>query len=334
MLGLLVLTGIYLYLVAARPWLNSFFNDESIVSLAATPADTYTYWFHAVSTSLSDLPVNLLGPVLFIKLFGANFDLIFLFYLGIFCYVTREFFHYKGKIMVRFLALFLLNPLIMVQFFAPNKEILILLSLLAAILYTYSGRKMHMFLALVFAAFSKPEFLLLLGLFFATRKLTLGWRRLVLLSMVIAITLVYSSMPNMSLYSETLFFGQTDKSLGITVLMQKLAVEYSMFPIVLIPRVLLAMFGGFAGAASISSLSGDETCILISGIFFLWVSVSAMVKRRFGLLRNEVFLLSLFLVMVSVVPFPHHRYVLPIYPLLLFIVLDDGSGKQRAARVS
>ena len=46
--------------------------------LDISPADTYAYWFHATNTELKNLPYNLLGPVLLIKLTGGNFDLILL----------------------------------------------------------------------------------------------------------------------------------------------------------------------------------------------------------------------------------------------------------------
>lgn len=331
----LIILGITLYIISVRPWAKEFSVDDADVALNfLTPPDTFNYWYHAVATPLSDLPLNLLGPVTFIKLFNVNLDLIFIFYIAVVIYVLRQLSRYWAGDTLRFSVLFFANPMVLTQFLAPNKEIAIIMSLLLIILYVYSGRYLHLIFALVFAAFSKVEFIALLAVFLLIRKFNPRRRLVFLILMVLLISLMYSTIPNMSGYSEFLFGGQTDQSVGITILMQRLAVEYFLFPIVLIPRILLSLFSGFGILISTEIYNEGQLYIFISGILFIRAISRAISKRRLHVKDDAVFLLFLFLLMVSVVPFPHHRYVLPAYPLLLLIILKDTPGRLYVTRVS
>ena len=140
---LLGLVCLLLYLVLMSPWLMSFdtFGAEDAISIS--PADTFTYWSHA-SDPLILVPYNLIGPVLVIMFFNGNFDLIFLFYILLFLLALKTIYKYIGLNPFQFATFMLLNPLIMFQFFAPNKEILIIIAMLFIIVYIYSKKKKHL----------------------------------------------------------------------------------------------------------------------------------------------------------------------------------------------
>ncbi len=301
----LAFVALFLYLYEMRPWLMAFPTDGAGIAPNIAPADTYTYWFHASKTPLVALPYNLIGPVSLIKLFGGNFDLIFLFNVVLFCLALRILYRYARVRVLKFSVLFLANPLLMVQFFSVNKEILITIALLFIVGYIYSGMVRHLIIAITLAAFSKPAFLVLVIFFLVARRLRARRRPFILLTIVVLISLFYSDVPGMEAFSHVLLRGQTSASLGITVLLQKLAMQYYSYAGILVPRLLLVVYAGGA----------------LNAVFFLSVVLIAILKRRLRLVDDAVFLLYLFLIMVSVIPFPHFRYILPTYPLLLFLVL-------------
>ncbi|MBC7490147.1 MAG: hypothetical protein H7240_09545 [Glaciimonas sp.] len=304
-LVVLFVSALFWYLSGIRPELMSFtidgFNEESNL----VTADTYTYWFHASETPWFSVPINLIGPVSLIKLLDLNFDLAVLLIVLLFCLALRELYRYAGVRVLPFAVLFLANPSMTGQFFAINKEILIIISLLFVVIYVHSGRTKHIIAAIAIAVFSKPEFLVLIMFFLVSRGLRSGRRPFILLAMITMISLFYSDLPNMDSYAEVLLRGQTAESLGITVLLQELAAQYHLYFIVVVPRLLLTIYSGG---------------VLFASIFILAL-MPVILKKKLQLADDIVFLLCLYLIMVSIVPFPHYRYILPIYPLLLFLAL-------------
>ena len=307
---LLGLVCLLLYLFLMRPWLMTFDSIGIDESISISPADTYTYWTHA-SDPLILVPYNLIGPVALIMFFNGSFDLIFLFYIFLFLFVLIRIYKYLGINPFLFSTLMLINPLIMFQFFAPNKEILIIISMLFIVVYIFSKKNFYLFCSLILSALSKPEFLVLVLFFLIVRKFNKQLRPYILLSMIIVLAIVYSNLPNMESQSEILLRGQTNSSLGITVLLQDLASKYYLYPIVIFPRIFLTLF------------ESSTIFILLSGICFFIAFIKVISKLGFRLnLDNDVFFIGyLFIIMVSIVPFPHHRYILPLYPLLLIFLL-------------
>jgi len=301
----LVLLALFWYLFGVRPELMSFTIDGASEESNLVTADTYTYWFHASETPWFLLPANLIGPVSLIKLLDLNFDLAILLNVILFYFVLRGIYRYAGVRALPFAVLFLANPSMMGLFFAINKEILIIISLLFVVIYVYSGRTKHIIAAIAIAVFSKPEFLVLIMAFLCARRLQSGGRLFILLAMIGMISLFYSDLPNMDSYTNILLIGQTVESLGITVLLHELATQYHLFFVVIVPRLLLTIYsGGF----------------LYASIFIL-AAMPVILKKKLQLADDVVFLLCLFLIMVSIVPFPHYRYILPTYPLLLIIAM-------------
>jgi hypothetical protein len=276
-------------------------NEES----SLVTADTHTYWFHASETPWSLLPINLMGPVTLIKLLDLNFDLAVLLFVLLFYFVSRELYRYVGVRVLPFAVLFLANPSMMGQFFAINKEILIIISLLFVVVYVHSRRTKHIIAAIAIALFSKPEFLVLIMFFLWSRKFRSGWRPFIFLAMITIISFFYSDLPNMDSYANVLFIGQTAESIGISVLLHELAAQYHLYFSVIVPRLLLTIYSGGVLYASL----------------FMLALIAVILKNKLQLSDDVVFLLCLFLIMVSIVPFPHYRYILPTYPLLLILAL-------------
>lgn len=314
----LVLLALFWYLFGIRPELIGFTIDGPNEESRLVTADTYTYWFHASETPWFLVPINLIGPVSLIKLLDLNFDLALLLNVLLFCFVLRGLYRYADVRVLPFAVLFLANPSIMGLFFAINKEILIIISLLFVVIYVYSERTKHIIAAIAIAAFSKPEFLVLIIFFLGLRRFRSGSRLFILLALITMISLFYSDLPNMDAYTNTLLIGQTAESLGITVLLHELAAQYYLYFIVVVPRLLLAIYSGGVLYASI----------------FILALMPVILKNKLQLADDVVFLLFLFFIMVSIVPFPHYRYILPTYPLLLILTMRPKTPIYTSSHIS
>ncbi len=317
-LVLLIVSALFWYLFGIRPELMSFTIDGTNEESSLVTADTYTYWFHASETPWFLVPINLIGPVSLIKLLDLNFNLAILLNVLLFSFVLRELYRYVGVRVLPFAVLFLANPSMMGQFFAINKEILIIISLLFVVVYVHSGKTKHIIAAIAVAVFSKLEFLVLIILFLGSRRLRLGSRPFILLAIITMISFFYSDLPNMDSYTNTLLIGQTADSLGITVLLHELAAQYYLFVVVVVPRLLLTIYSGG---------------VLYASIFILAV-IPVFLKKKLQLADDVVFLLYLYLIMVSIVPFPHYRYILPTYPLLLILAMRPKTPIYISSRIS
>ena len=314
----MVVFALFWYLFGIRPELMSFTNQGANEKSSLVSADTYTYWFHASETPLILVPINLMGPVSLIKLLDANFDLAFLFNFVLFCFVLRELYRYAVVRVLPFTVLFLANLSMMGQFFTINKEIYIIISLLFVIIYVHSSRTKHLIWAIVTAVFSKPEFLVLIIFFLVSRRLLIKRRPFILIALIVVTSLFYSGLPNMDSYTNTLLIGQTAESLGISVLLHELADQYYLYFIVILPRLLLTIISGGALYAT----------------FFMLAFIAVILKKKLQLADDLVFLLCLFLIMVSIVPFPHYRYILPTYPLLLILAMRKKIPVFISSRIS
>ena len=223
--------------------------------------------------------------------------------------------------MTKFMVLLLINPLIMCQLFAANKEIFIITSLLFMLSYIYSGKKRYLLAALIIAGFSKAEFLFLIVCFLPGRRLSSSLRIFSLITVVVITSIIYPNLPLMVSRGEILLRGQNVSSLGVTVMLQQLAMNDYLYALGVIPKLLLSIFEGMNGITAKSFIFSGQLFVFLSGVCFFIVMMVIFFKARFKIISDEVFLLCLFLLMVATVPFPHHRYILPIYPYLVFIAL-------------
>ena len=310
----LICLGIILYFNFIRPFIfsfgNNFFDLEvSKFILDISPADTYAYWFHATNTELKNLPYNLLGPVLLIKLTGGNFDLILLLNFILFYIAVRGLFLNLKIPPVKYAIFVLANPLILFQFLSPNKEFMIIICLLYLVLYSFSGKLFYLFLSILVACFTKPPFFLLVIAFLCIRKIKYPFRPFIYFFIMVFISLLYAYLPYMQELELVLVDGQTEDSLGFTILMQKLASEYYLFFVVIVPRLILLI-----GEGAVS----QEYFILTSGLCF-FVALIFLTIKGFHKINDLTLLLFLFCVLVAISPFPMHRYILPMYPLLVLL---------------
>lgn len=323
------ITIIYVFFV--KPWLHEFELFYSPPIPAWSPPDTYTYWLYAKTQSLLQVPLNLIGPVSIFKIFHFSFDAIFFSNVILFA-VIYLLFKFKTDFKIsKFIFLLLLNPFWFTQFFAPNKEIYINASLMMLILSEKTKEHRWMIIAIAIACFSKIEFLFIL-LIFIFIKFQDKRRQILILSIILlGITFFYSDLPGLDKRSEALFFGQNDESSGAVIFMHKLSVDYYLFPMVLVIKTLINIFEGFKTVFfghiyQVSEFFNFISGVLISGTFLLVLKSSRFIETKF------FSLIFLIIFLVSSVPFPHHRYITPLYILLLFELFEMKELQAKAIK--
>lgn len=308
---------IYRYYEFIRPQLLSFDLSGPSVEGSLPTADTYTYWFHASETALGELPYNLIGPVSLIKLFGANIDLIFaviLILISITLAVLSKYAQIKGGV---FAVLLMCNPIIFSQVYAINKEILMIISVLLLITYIVAGFRRHIIFALLFALLAKFQLFFLMCLFLFIRRAPVKKRKLFLIYLVLIITVVYNEIPNMDSYNRAIQIATIDAESSSVRFLALIASEHYGYIVTIIPRLFLNLY------------SSD---ILFSLPYFV-MCVIAYTKSRFRLDEDIFLFFILFLIMVSVLPIAHGRYLLPTYPVVLYLCLRKKKSEyvERAA---
>lgn len=329
MVGLLAIAlGLYLWEVRALLMGVILPEDASISGLI--PSDALYYVSIASEYTLKDILTldryNIIGPVLFIWLMGGNLDLLILANVIGLIMALRGLNRYTEVRIARFAVLLLANPLVLLNLITPNKEITAILAVLFTVVYIQSGRSIYALVAIGFAALSKLEILALLLFFMCIRRLRLGKNRtgrlFLFVGLLMLASLIYAILGDTG-RAQALIEGQTINSTGIAVMLHTLAVHYFLFAMVMIPRLALVVFEG-----AINLVRGDPVAIGIllpifsSGIFIVIAGLVAVFRSRLRLADDKVFLLLLIITMVAYVPFPHHRYLLPAYPLLLFLALN------------
>jgi hypothetical protein len=252
------------------------------------------------------------------RLLDANFDLVVLFYVILFGLALRGLKQFATISILPFSVFFLANLTVMDQFLVINKEITTMISLLFIVVFINSGKAKHLIFAITIALFSKIEFLLLIIIFLMLRRFDSKKRITILVAAIISISIFYSVLPNRESYSTILLLGQTNESLGFTVFLEDLASQYMLFSIVLVPRLLLVLYAG-----GILYASPYAIALLV-----------AILKKKLMVENDLVFLLFLYLLMVLIIPFPHFRYLLPTYPLLLIIVLQPSRSSNNLIKQS
>jgi hypothetical protein len=315
-----VAIGLYFYVVRDLLVGNLLPTESSMAGLI--PADALYYMFMASAYSMQDLlgtfRSNIWGPIIFVKLMGSSADLICGVNFVIFTLAVVGLAKHTDVHIRKFVFLLLLNPLVLLNLLTPNKEILSIFSVLFLIIHVCSKKKRYAVMALGCALFGRLEIFILASIFLVAYRFPPRFRSILVVAGVIAATLFYSYIGD-SVRVAALTSG-TPNSIGVVRLLHELGSSYALFALIAVPRLLLVVMEG-----PINLLRFDEVDLyllvpmiafsLLFSIFFL----SAALKSRLKLADDVFFLLIIILIAVVMVPFVHQRYLLPAYPLVLFL---------------
>ncbi|WP_141397421.1 hypothetical protein [Polaromonas sp. AER18D-145] len=338
-LGTAVLIGVAmgLYFYALRDLLMGNRAPQETAVAGLIPADALYYMSMAAAYSLQELlemfRSNIWGPIIFVKLMGSNADLICGVNFMIFGLAVAGLAKHADVRIGKFVFLLLLNPLVLLNLLTPNKEILSIFSMLFLIVYVCSKNQRYALMALACALFGKLEIFVLAATFLAVYRFPARFRSILVVVAIIVASLFYSFIGD-AVRIAALSSGAPPTSIGVVHLLHELGSRYGLFVVIAVPRLLLVLMEGPINllrfdAVDIYLLVPMIVFSLLFSVFFL----SAAINSRFRLADDVFFLLVMILFAVVLVPFIHQRYLLPAYPLVLFLALRKLPQAHASARI-
>lgn len=317
-----------LFVVVVVPLLYIYYTTKTLPFLqfeedtGAVVFDSLTYMklaneFDGLTEliSLAALNKNLLGPVLLVQLLNKNTLHILIFNILIY-YLSMCALLNSGQIMKnKFFIMVTANPLIFSSLTSINKEIIATCAIILTLAYTLSNKKIYFVLAVAISIFSRSEMTAILLAYFFLRKIKeqdRRWRAIAAIVTVITLIIPITG----SVGSTILLSNQKDDSLGFTILLNEVCLNFGFFAAV-IPKILLNLFGDIRYIFTF--LTGQTiSYTAVSGVlFFIALAKSS---RRIRPSNDIGLLLIIYAIIFAVPSFVHHRYYLPIYPAILAIL--------------
>lgn len=256
---------------------------------------------------------GLLPPVMLLTLLGNNPINIFLFnilifYASLFSYLKNC----NRSISKKILLLILLNPYIAIVTLAINKEITAISSLLFLMSYIKSARKLYAFLAIMLSIFSRFELLFILIFFLTARRFTKTknmHRHIAYL--LIALTVI---LPQINFGIELHKTLQSDLSFGFLSILNELQ-NYYLYIVVFIPKAAITFFSGLV----LLDFANYE--FYSSALFFL-LFVGILKSGTIDFNNDKIFLIAIYIIFFSAIAISHHRYMVPIFPILVIVYVE------------
>ena len=266
---------------------------------------------------------NLFGPVLYYDFFlnGNNF-LFFTVTITVFLYAVFELFknitHGKGKYLIPLIIM--LNPTFIASFSGPNKEITGVISVLFVLNYILNNKHKYLYIALLFALFTRFELILVILLFIFIKQLKARHKAYAMISIMLLMSAVVAfytlANNNYDIHSNS------DSSYGLVRTIFELN-KYGFYFITFIPKLLINMFGELFKLNPFL-LDGELLLIYFSQLLFFIMALFIGIKIK-RVIKSPVFLFFvIYSVIYSVPAFIQHRYFLPIYPLVVFLAIYNN----------
>lgn len=314
MIAVMLVAGWAIFFVITMiPWLeaiqqNIHHFNEFPLSLRIAPADTAIYYAAARELSLSELPINLLGPTLVYKIFSMNIYQVAVFNLISLVVAVTSVLKLERNVLGWMAICVLINPFLMMNLLTANKE------LYGAIcfLYLYGVQKWRspklVALAFLYAVLSKYQLvvftlfgLLLIGAYNDKFRYLLTAAFVLMMTVLPRIeTLTYAQM------TEVLAAASDGSGYSLVELLHTLNVGYYALPLTVAPKTLLYLLDGGAY------------------FFLLHAVMGVAVVLKPG---DRVFKLIVlnYLVFISAIPFVQYRYIGIIYLPLVIMVMSGAN---------
>jgi len=304
--------------------------------------DNFTYREIArtgeINELIGDLLIlrNLVGLALFVKLAEfislEHYDYVVLFLNLIILAIAIENFRRVFKLLAPrayplFIILLLANPYIVSNLCSANKEIFGFLFFSAFLRYTFE-RRVVKFMAVVLVSFLIRDAYAVAGiLFFLLARLKINkLYYLVVLSIIFPFFFPTGQ--------ETMLLeGQDEKSLGISLLLNNIQSYPFGYVITYVPKLLLSAFADLSPLRIVKSADnviGNFTTI--SAALTLVLSLGLLYRIYVKNVQCNATILNLFyaytLVSATTI-FIHYRYLFPLYPILVMLVLTTTRNSAR-----
>jgi len=249
---------------------------------------------------------------------------VFCFNILVLAATIRNFQHifhfYKSDKYRLFLLLFLMNPLVLMGTVALNKEIWGLFFISSFLKYRLYKKNVCYFITAVISFFIRDIYSIAGILFFLLS--TLKIRKLYYL---ILISLLAPFVVSHRIVEYFLIEGQDASSIGFTVFLHKIQSLPFGYLFAYFPKLILDMFGPLNPIrfTDIDSKNWVGIFTMISAVLFLSffsiVLYKIFMKKKFTPVFVNLFFSYTFIVCIT--PYIIHRYIFPIYPILMMLSL-------------
>ncbi len=310
---------------ALRGAIESTVNHQAAECVGLWDANTYYQYAETVKTDGTQILVdifnarvfNLLPPIFLLLLLQNNFLFVFCFnvlvlYLSLFSMLK----YCKPDDQLRIFFLTIINPFIFYCLMAINKEMTSIASILFLAAYIVSNRKKYVFFSLLCAFFARFPLVIIVLVFLIFKHMINKRKRLILLLGYIGVLTIL--VPRLGLFTDIIKKLYEKSSTGIVFFMNEMAENYYLFFLVFIPKIL----ANFFAQLSKTTFESFSSPIVYSELLFLVIIFLSILKKKYRLQNDYYLLFLLYVILISISPIVHHRYFLPIYPLLVIIYVQ------------
>lgn len=311
--ALFFFTAYYSYLKFNLPYIKGEIDFSLIV------ADSKYFYQFTEEYPLDFIFTQSVSSWLVLLLYKVFNNLVYIFFMNfiILCYaVYKAFKNNKYFLIISFLIFF--NPIILFHISVINKDIYGVISMIFLIINHSNNKSKFYYFALIFSILSRWSLTIVLLTYFLSKRYNYKKKRLYILNLLV----IFSSFIAYAVInydtSNIVSLTSRDDSFGFVNWLNNLS-SNGFFFLVLPFKVLLNLF---AESINILNPVGFSKFISISSILYLCITAKIMYQKKFNLRNDFIYLSLIFCIMFSVLPFVQHRYFLPLYPLLLFIIFN------------
>ena len=279
---------------------------------------------------------NDFGILLYIHLFRSKIYLIYIFQLCICIVVINQIIKF---IIINWLnvCILLISLIFLINCISfPNKEVLTFISITNVLTYFFKREKIFIFFALIFSFFSRGEFFIF-NIIFITYILFINnfdnqiKSKLIyipVIAILIIISIYYKEISDKGIAILESF--QTEKSLGISMAIHNLNLNYNLHFITIILKIFGNFYGGLIKPLEIIDLHHLLIYFDQLVFFFLTTNILFFKRKSFkNIIVNEYFIYFLCIcILFSSSVFLHHRYISPVIIILIIILFQRPNKVQ------
>ena len=325
---LLLLYVCFSYLVFIS-FINDNYYESSTYKLDAD-AGTYYDLSKYGDLTIKEMVIfeqNLIGPALILWLTNYDNTSVFIVNIVLFAIACRLMLvNFKTEInKLHFVALIVVNPMILASLLTVNKEIIGLFSIALFACYLKSKKLPYLLLFILFAFLTRWHELIVLLCFFLLSSRINPFKENRLKTCIIFalfLSVVYPFLANHVSLEQFVVKEQFDKAFGIMAIFNWLQNNYLFF-VALVPKMLSNLFGNVFRIWSvlIGSDSVDYkdlyTWYIILGhqivIFIMFIKL--FISKKITLKNDFIYFSVIYLIVFSLNPAIQYRYIFPLYIL-------------------
>ncbi len=334
--GLYHRSGIFLFALLVTPSLlclffcynsTQFFHADGIGLIVPDSKRYYTYsetidGLHDLVPYLT-INKNLAGPLFFFGyVLKGNLVAYVLSTTSLFLFGIAQLYTSKlaDRTKDRIFLFFIVNLAAVASFTGPSKEGTGYLSFIFLLNYVLRRSKASLTLSLSFALFTRFEHLLVVVAFLLARLLGKNLRLFFIVSLLAFLSILIWQLEYSHMHK--LLANEREGSIGLVKTLAVLG-EKGLFFITFLPKLFLNLFGNLFVQHPFN-IEGYSILLYLSHWLFLFLLSKAFIRGSLKIQSDFFLLFTIYCIVFTVPAFVHHRYFVPVYPVLVFLAFHRG----------